>query len=152
MDIVKAVPSDAERVRQISHDTINAVYPHYYPKGAVDFFLAHHCTEHILRDIGAGEVWLILDGGEAVGTVTVNGNEINRLFVLPQHQGKGFGRALMQFAEDKVFGSYDKAELSASLPAKAMFMKNGYSFSEYHIIDCDSGDKLCYDYMFKCKF
>ena len=74
MKIVRAELSDAETVREISHETIKAVYPHYYPKGAVDFFLAHHNRENILRDIEAGEVWLISDGGNGVGTVTVNGN------------------------------------------------------------------------------
>lgn len=149
MKIVRAELSDAETVREISHETIKAVYPHYYPKGAVDFFLAHHNRENILRDIEAGEVWLISDGGNGVGTVTVNGNEINRLFVLPQYQGKGFGRALMEYAEKLIFGKYDCAELSASLPAKAIYMKNGYTSVSYHIIDCDNGDRLCYDYIKK---
>ena len=170
MDIVKADICDAGLVKQLSHETIESVYPHYYPRGAVDFFLAHHSMDHIIKDIEEGNVWLInsegkavgtvtLNGnewlinseGKAVGTVTLNGNEINRLFVLPQCQGKGFGRELMLFAEKTIFSRYDKAELSASLPAKTMYLKNGYKFSEYHIIDCENGDKLCFDYLIKCK-
>lgn len=151
MKIAKAKIEDAEKVKCISHETINAVYPRYYPQGAVDFFLAHHSISHISKDIGEGCVWLIYDEEKAVGTVTVNGNEINRLFVLPEYQGKGFGRELMRFAESIVFDRWDTSELSASLPAKAMYMKNGYEFSEYNIIDCNNGDKLCYDYMIKRK-
>lgn len=149
MDIIRALTADAGIVKKISHDTIKAVYPRYYPSGAVDFFLAHHSNEHILRDIEAGEVWLIADEGSTVGTVTVNGNEINRLFVLPEYQGKGYGRALMEYAEKLVFSRYDCAELSASLPAKTIYIKNGYVPESYHIIECDNGDKLCYDYMKK---
>ena len=86
-----------------------------------------------------------------MGTVTVADNEINRLFVLQEYQGQGFGRALMDFAEKKIACRYDEIKLDASLPAKAMYLKNGYEFSEYHIIDCNNGDKLCYDYLIKCK-
>ncbi|OPZ19552.1 MAG: hypothetical protein BWZ04_02426 [Firmicutes bacterium ADurb.BinA205] len=151
MDIVKSEFCDAELVKQLSHETIESVYPHYYPRGAVDFFLAHHSMDHIIKDIEEGNVWLIYSDGKAVGTVTINENEINRLFVLPQCQGKGFGRELMLFAEKTIFSRYDTAKLSASLPAKAMYLKNGYEFSEYHIIDCNNGDKLCYDYLIKRK-
>ena len=151
MKIVIASLTDAERVEKIAHDTIKAVYPHYYPKGAVDFFIAHHNRENIIRDIRAGEVRLVVANRIAVGTVTVNGNEINRLFVLSQYHGKGYGRALMEYAESLIFDRYDCAELSASLPAKTIYMKNGYVSESFHIIDCDNGDKLCYDYMVKRK-
>ena len=42
MSIRQAVLSDLDRVKYISEVTISEIYPHYYPKGAVDFFLAHH--------------------------------------------------------------------------------------------------------------
>ena len=149
MKIYRAEKSSIEAVKKITYETIKAVYPHYYPKGAVDFFLAHHREENILRDIEAGEVYLINDGNTDTGTVTVNGNEINRLFVLPEFQGKGYGRRLMEFAEKLVAEKYDCAELSASLSAKPKYLKNGYAETEYHIIDCENGDKLCFDYMKK---
>lgn len=38
MSIRQAVLSDLHTVRHISVTTIAEVYPHYYPKGAVDFF------------------------------------------------------------------------------------------------------------------
>ena len=149
MNIVKA--TDTELVKKLSHETIKAVYPHYYPKGAVDFFLAHHSSEHIAKDIEEGNTWLIYDNDTVVGTVTVNDSEINRLFVPPEYQGKGYGRALMEFAEKLVFGKYEYAELSASLSAKSIYIKNGYITTEYHIIDCENGDKLCFDTMKKRK-
>ena len=41
MSIRQAVLSDLHTVRHISATTIAEIYPHYYPKGAVDFFLEH---------------------------------------------------------------------------------------------------------------
>ena len=96
MKIVPAEPADFEAVRQITQATIRAVYPRYYPQGAVDFFLAHHNDAAIEKDIREKRVYLcISDDGEPAGTVTVTGSEIGRLFVLPAYQGKGYGKAAL---------------------------------------------------------
>lgn len=150
MKIINAKEADFGTVKDITQSTINAVYPHYYPKGAVDFFLAHHSDENIMRDIQNGDVFLLLtDDGQAAGTVTTEKNEINRLFVLPDYQGQGFGGALLRFAEERIAENYDNAELSVSLPAKAIYLKKGYSFKEYCAIKTENGDYLCFDNMEK---
>ena len=96
-----------------------------------------------MRDIRNGDVFLLYtDNGQAAGTVTTEKNEINRLFVLPQYQGQGFGGALLRFAEERIAESYDKAELSVSLPAKAIYLKKGYTFKNYHAIKTKNGDYL----------
>lgn len=149
-EIIKASLNDTDAVYDITQTTIRAVYPHYYPAGAVEFFSQHHSKEKIVCDIETGCVWLVLDeNGSPAGTVTVNDNEINRLFVLPEHQGKGFGRMLMEFAENLISQKFSTAELSASLSAKSIYLRNGYSEVSYNIIDSPNGDKLCYDYMIK---
>ena len=150
MKIVSASEADFDTVKAITQQTIKAVYPHYYPKGAVDFFLAHHSDENIMRDIRNGDVFLLYtDENEAAGTVTTEKNEINRLFVLPEFQGHGFGGALLRFAEERIAENYDMAELSVSLPAKAIYLKKGYIFKEYCTIKTDNGDYLCFDNMEK---
>ena len=150
MDIRKAEAADTALIKELTHRTISAVYPHYYPEGAVRFFLEHHSEERIIRDIRAGEVYLLTDDNDQpVGTVTVNGNEINRLFVLPEFQGNGFGGRLIAFAEELIAENYSEAELSASFPAKAIYLKKGYKAEEFHSIPTENGDHLCYDYMKK---
>lgn len=150
MEIKKADLSELRIIKDISHRTINAIYPHYYPMGAVDFFLAHHSEEHIRQDIEDGNAFLLFDdNGSAAGTVTVNGCEINRLFVLPEFQGKGFGSRLIAFAEGRISESYSEAELSASFPAKEIYLKKGYKAVSFHKILTENGDYLCYDYMKK---
>lgn len=49
--ITPAKYSDLGTVRNITHNTIREIYVHYYPKGAVEFFLAHHNDAAICRDI-----------------------------------------------------------------------------------------------------
>lgn len=149
MNITKAVLSDTETVKTITTQTIDSVYPQYYPKGAVKFFLSHHNENNIISDIKKGIVYVLYNNENAVGTVTIRDNEICRLFVLPEYQGKGFGGRLIDFAEKKIAENYSKIIIDASLSAKPIYLKRGYVFTEYHTIETDNGDFLCYDVMEK---
>ena len=150
MSIRQAVLTDLNTVKNILELTISEVYPHYYPKGAVDFFLAHHSEESILNDIKKDRVFLCLDGSQnIIGTVTIKDNEICRLFVLPAYQGKGFGTEMLDFAERIVYEQYSKVVLDASLPAKQIYLKRGYRDVKFNIITAGGGDFLCYDVMEK---
>lgn len=148
--ITSAKNFDHETVRNITHSTIREIYTHYYPKGAVEFFLAHHNDAAIRRDIAENCVYLCYNAENVpVGTVTINDNEINRLFVLPEYQGHGYGSELMKFAENIIFQKYDTISLSSSLSAKSIYLKYGYTPTEFHTIECADGDFLCYDIMTK---
>lgn len=151
MSIKKADISDLNAVKIICERTVSAVYPHYYPKGAVEFFLLHHSEKNISEDIESGRVYLCIDNRNTVGTVTLNKNEICRLFVLPEYQGKGFGGELLDFAENTIFESFGEITLSASFPAKSIYIKRGYKETEFNIIKTNYNDFLCYDTMIKNK-
>lgn len=99
--------------------------------------------------LAAGTVWLAVAEGKPVGTVTLSGNEIGRLFVTPEDQGMGAGRALMRFAEETLFAAHDAITLHASLPARRIYRKNGYTEVDDHIIETPGGDFLCFDEMQK---
>lgn len=149
MNIIKAAAKHLEMVQEITCETIKTIYPHYYAKGAVDFFLAHHSSENILRDIQSGIVFLLCEDERMVGTVTIKNNEICRLFVLPQYQKCGYGKALLDFAEQKIAEQYDVIILDASLPAKGIYQKRGFVEMETKVITTENGDLLCYDEMRK---
>jgi GNAT superfamily N-acetyltransferase len=140
---------DFDSIRNITKTTIWSVYPKYYPSGAVQFFSNHHSDDRIRADIVAGIVFLIEVDGTAIGTVTVADNEINRLFVLPDFQRKGYGRELMDFAEEIIRKKHDHIILDASLPAKQIYLKRGYVTAKYNMIETENGDYLCYDVMEK---
>ena len=107
--------------------------------------------DKIVSDISNENVYLLNVDGKTVGTVTVAENHICRLFVLPECQHQGFGKALMDFAEEKIFSSFDTIELDASFPAKRIYLKRGYTEIEYNVIDAANGDHLCYDVMRKIR-
>lgn len=147
MNITCANYHALDLVESITKETIEAIYPHYYPKGAVDFFLSYHNRESIIQDIRADIVYLLYDNDQAAGTVTIHQNEINRLFVLPSFQGKGYGRQLLEFAENQIAAHYDTIHLAASLPAKNIYIRRGYKETESHSISTENGDYLYYDVM-----
>ena len=147
--ICLATDTALKTVLQIAGDTISQIYPKYYAKGVVDFFLKHHRQENILEDIERGRVWLLKDNGHFVGTVTIKENAVNRLFVLPQFQSCGFGSQLMDFAEGKIAENHDQIHIDSSLPAKEMYLKRGYKEKRTCKIETDNGDILVYDEMEK---
>lgn len=150
MPIRPATINDRETVHRLAQETISAIYPRYYPRGAADFFLNHHHPESIRRDIEKGLVYLATDENDVpVGTVTLRENEILRLFVLPQFQGKGYGKMLLDFAENRVAEQFDTVIVDASLPAKSLYLKRGYRETAYHRLLTENGDYLCYDVMEK---
>lgn len=147
--MIRATDREWQTVFEITHQTISEIYSHYYAAGVVDFFLRHHSRERILEDIEAGIVWLLEANGCLVGTVTVKENAINRLFVLPKHQSRGFGSQLMDFAEKKVAENFERVHIDSSLPAKEMYLKRGYREKKTCKIEAENGDILVYDEMEK---
>lgn len=149
MDIKQVADTDLAIVVNITHETIKGIYPRYYPKGAVDFFLAHHSAENIKCDILLGNIFLLTVDGAPVGTVTIKNNEICRLFVLSEQQGKGYGKALLEYSEKEISQISTRICLDASLPAKKIYLQYGYREIESHAILTENGDYLCYDVMEK---
>lgn len=140
---------DMEIVLQITRDTISEIYSHYYAKGVVDFFLKHHSREKVLSDIEQEIVWLLEEDGCMVGTVTIKENAINRLFILPEYQSRGYGSQLMEFAENKIAEKFNRIHLDSSLAAKEMYLKRGYKEKKTCKIEAGNGDILIYDEMEK---
>ncbi len=65
-------------------------------------FVAAHTTErqeaYLRGKLEEGsEVWLLTDGGRALGVASLTGSLIADLYVLPAERGKGYGSALLRF-------------------------------------------------------
>ena len=142
---------DALQAAAIAKETIQEVYPRYYPEGAVEFFLNLHSADNIRSAMETEEVYLLTADGQAVGTGTIRGDEICRLFVLPGYQGQGYGTMIMDALEERIFEQYGAVRVDASFPAEDMYIKRGYRFCSYDKIITDNGDYLCYHTMEKTK-
>lgn len=107
------------KVAEMVEKTIRAIYPHYYPSGAVQFFLDLHDEQRIREALAIEDIYFAVVQEEIVGTGSVRGNEICRLFILPEYQ------------------------------AESMYLKRGYRIKTYEKIETEGGDYLCYHTMEK---
>lgn len=139
MEYRKAELNDLGSVFSIAQAVIRDIYPYFYPAAAVQWFAAQHDCESILADITAGRVRLFEVHGTPVGTVTIDGNRLLRVFVAPDQQRKGYGDRMLRFAEDEVAQAHDKVVLDSSLPSGRFFQTHGYRTRSHEVYDIEDG-------------
>lgn len=149
MEYIKATESDADEITALVQETIQTVYPKYYPKEVVDFFCGLHCKENILKDISAGFVGVIKIGNEIAGTGCYKDNHITRVYVKPKFQNKGYGSYIMQCLENQIGLSHEKVNLDASLPACHLYENRGYKTVRHEKWEVENGVILVYEVMEK---
>jgi len=149
--IKRVTTQDLKIVQQIVAETVKTIYPNYYPDKVVNFFLAHHSEENILKDINAGGVYFIYDNDEnrIAGTGTKDGKDMNRVFILPEFQSKGYGGRIMTYLENLISLEYDEVCLDSSLPAFGIYLKRGYYSIDYMEEMVEDNHVLCYHRMRK---
>jgi len=135
--------ADAAALKSLIHRTIALCYPGHYCAEAVRFFLNYHNEEAICRDAREGCTIVLARAGRIVGTGTLVGNEIKRVFVDPAAQRLGTGRRIMRYLEDKACSlQVATVELDASLPSKAFYDKLGYATVEKTFLPVENGRRL----------
>jgi lactoylglutathione lyase len=151
MEIITATTEHLSIIHDIATAVICDIYPRYYPKGAVDIFLGYQTYECIQKDIERGSIYLLKTQNGFVGTVTVVSNHVSRLFVLKEHQRKGYGTVLLRFAEQKIFEQSNTVLLCSSLPSVTLYQKHSYQCISFHTEQAKNGDVLWYPLMEKKK-
>lgn len=149
MEYIKATENDTEEIFMIVQDTIQTIYPRYYPKEVVEFFCALHCKENISKDIRGGFVGVLRDDNGIVGTGCYKHDHITRVYVRPKYQGRGYGSYIMQCLENEIGVKYDMAYLDASLPASHLYEKRGYQTIKHEKWNVENGRILVYEVMAK---
>jgi len=74
------------------------------------------------------QVFVALDGARVVGTASLAGDVVRSVFVLPERQGLGVGKALMRHVEGIArAGGVQKVRVPASLTAVPFYSALGYA-------------------------
>jgi len=143
-------PAEIEETNRLVDLTIETSYAGIYPREAIDFFLAYHTAGHILEDADLGCTFVLAPGGRIVGTGTLLGTTIKRVFVHPSHQRRGYGSLLMHALEGEALErGIRRVELYASLPAKRFYDVLGYFTESEGYIPVRNEKKLDYYAMAK---
>lgn len=144
-----ATKKDVQAVYDVVQQTIKTIYPKHYPVEVVDFFCEHHSMEAVAKDVEDGCVSVLKVDGEIVATGCFVGNHITRVYVLPQHQKKGYGTFIMKNIEEQIRQMYDKVYLDASLPAAALYESLGFTTIRHQRYPVANGVVLAYEVMEK---
>jgi citrate lyase synthetase len=89
-------------VYNVVHKTIEEIYTKYYPKSAVDFYHEYHSKENMENQMTNELILVLMENNKIIGTGSVFKNEIKRFFILPEYQGKGYGKILFKELEKNV--------------------------------------------------
>lgn len=135
--------TDLFAVKSLVHRTIAVCYPGHYCLEAVRFFANYHDERAIVQDAHAGCTLVLEKAGRILGTGTLVGDEIKRVFVEPGLQRHGLGRLIMQRLEDRAESLGIAAiELDASLPAQPFYDKLGYATIERTSLEVENDRRM----------
>jgi GNAT superfamily N-acetyltransferase len=150
MEIIEYKENYFEDVFYIVHDTIEKIYPKYYPKKAVDFFHNHHSKENMIEKLPKEYTRIIKENGKIIGTGSAKDNDIGRFFILPEYQNRGYGKLLLKELENEINRkNYANITLASSLGAVFFYKSCGYEYHEYKIIQVENDEYLCFLAMIK---
>ncbi len=139
-------------IYELVHMTIKDIYTKYYSDKAVEFFLEFHSKENIANDISKGNVYAVSFKQNVIGTGTLDGDHIKRVFVLPRFQGQGIGTLIMDFLEAEIIKSHGAAWLESSFPAGQFYHHRGYITKGYGEYPLENDKVLAYAIMCRKKF
>ena len=147
--VCKAGKEQAAQIVEIVKYTILQVYTKYYSNEVVQFCLDYHDLETIKKEIAEGRVYVVCQEDQIVGTGTIEGNMITRVYVLPEKQGKGAGSVLMDHLEKLVIQDHGCVLVEASLPAGEFYRKRHYVQKEHQDYPVANGKIFSYEIMCK---
>lgn len=147
--LLKANKEDAEEIFELVQATVKKIYPKYYLPEIVDMFCEYHNMERVKEDIAAGKTYKMIKDNQIIATGTIEENHINRVYVLPEYQRKGYGSFIMNELEGIIAEKYDTASIDASLSACRLYEKLGYKTVEHGIWECANGVIQVYEIMEK---
>jgi citrate lyase synthetase len=136
---------DLDELHSMICSTIEQNYRGVYSPKMVDFFKEYHSEKNIRTDASLGHTIVAVQNGSIVGSGTLLGNNIRRVFVLPDRQGKGIGGRIMTELEQKAQeGQIKVVELDSSMVSVDFYHRLGYDGDCQAFIELENGDRLDY--------
>jgi ribosomal protein S18 acetylase RimI-like enzyme len=146
----EAEPQDAKSLRELICETIDTCYFRIYPQEAIDFFKDYHNQENIINDILEGHCLILASVKEFVGTGTLLGSNVRRVFIKPAYQKMGLGKRIMYGLEEKAMEKGARIiDLDASLAAYSFYRALDYEIRAEDVIPLKNGQFLRYYKMVK---
>lgn len=142
--------SDLPAVYRLVQNTIEEVYKDVYPVEAIEFFRCYHSRDNITNDAAAGYTIVAVCGDETIGTATLLGSNMRRVFIKPSHQHKGIGKLLVDNIERKAsLEQLTMIDLDASIVSRSFWESLGFLVQTEEHMPVENNKELVYFRMFK---
>ena len=128
--------TDAEDVSQLIRTTIRISNTKDYPMELMDALIETETPEHVLERASWTHFYVVQDREQIVGCGAIGpywGKEdessLFTIFVLPEYQGKGVGRLIVETLEqDEFFLRARRIEIPASITGVPFYLRMGYHY------------------------
>ena len=136
MDIRRFREQDAKEVSDLIRKTILISNTKDYPKDLMDALIETETPEHVLQRASWTHFYVAQEEQQIIGCGAIGpywGKEdessLFTIFVLPEYQGKGVGRAIIDTLEkDEYFLRAHRIEIPASITGVPFYLKMGYHY------------------------
>ena len=136
MEIRRFTEADADAAAEVVAVTVEISNSRDYPPEYIAHLKETHSAEVLRQRAREGHMYVICDGEKIVGTGTIApywGSETESIlltiFVLPDWQGRGLGRLLIETLEqDEYAKRASRIEIPASLTAVNFYRHLGYDY------------------------
>ena len=162
--ITKVSTENIPLIQQLSKEIWNKVYPSIISQEQIDFMLnmmySNASLEKQMLEQGHQFMVVFLDD-EAVGFASYSvksGSEpsvfrLNKLYLQPEHHGKGLGKSLLKFIMEEVKplgGEYLELNVNKENPTVDFYKKQGFSITAETVLEIGHG-YLMDDYIMTLK-
>ncbi len=127
MIIRKFLQSDVTELSELMRKTVMKSNSKDYSKKAVQRLCDEYVPERLLKDVRRIDIFVVSEKSKLLGTISLVGNRISRMFVLPEFQGKEIGSRLIKYVEQFAKkNGITNLRVRSSLTAYGFYQKLGY--------------------------
>jgi len=134
---------DVAGLYRVLQNTIDISYRGVYPPEAVKLFKDYHSEKQILSDAADGYTIIAEYNGEIIGTGTLAGDHISRVYIEPRYQNVGIGKMIVRELENKALAeNITVINLDGSLASREFWESLGYNVRKEDYIPVENEKRL----------